>query len=201
MRSKSRKPAKNSQPSSDAADAEVSADEDWPAHAQLRGTNLKEQHILIRQLCRDAIKIVHTTLVTTHAWPELTRLSEYRREVLSKAAKSLQKTDAKYSDIRLRIKKDERFSMIVGKLVSLKFTGISIVNVHILQVMDRLATARGPARQRGLDHIALFQLGVGEVCIQRVQALVANDTYIYPGKWGTDEAGQVCSVHVLISTH
>ena len=31
------------------------------------------------------------------------------------------------------------------------------------------------------DHIAIFQLGIGDVCAQRVQALIENDVYVYPG--------------------
>ena len=42
--------------------------------------------------------------------------------------------------------------------------------------MDRLASVRGPARMRGLDHIAVFQLGVGETCVDRVQASYRQGT-------------------------
>ncbi|KJA15787.1 hypothetical protein HYPSUDRAFT_58624 [Hypholoma sublateritium FD-334 SS-4] len=114
------------------------------------------------RLCHDAIKIVHTTLVTTHAWPELrvTHLSEYSRDVLLKAAKALQKNEHKYADIRARLKKDEKFTMILGRLV-----------------IDRLASIHGPARLRGIDHIAIFQLGVGDLCVERVQVLAASGTY------------------------
>ena len=59
-----------------------------------------------------------------------------------------------------------------------------------IQVIDRLASIRGPARLRGLDHIAIFQLGVGDLCVNRVQALAANGTYIFPGKWGVDKDGK-----------
>ena len=115
------KTAKENDDPTTAADNEdqESAEETWPSHAQLRGSNLKTQNVLLRQLCRDAIKIVHTTLVTTHAWPELraTHLSEYRRDVLLKAAKVLQKKEEKYADIRARLKKDEKFTMVLGRLV------------------------------------------------------------------------------------
>lgn len=90
----------------------------WPTHAQLRGYNLKEQHELIRKVCRDAIKIVQTTLVMQHAWPELNRLAEYRREVLTTATQTLLKVDDRYTDIRERVKKDDKFAMVLGKLVS-----------------------------------------------------------------------------------
>lgn len=117
------KPAdENDDPAAAAAASDrESAEEAWPSHAQLRGANLKTQHVLLRQLCRDAIKIVRTTLVTTHAWPELrvTHLSEYRRNVLLKAAKALQKNEPKYADIRARLRKDEKFTMILGRLVSI----------------------------------------------------------------------------------
>jgi hypothetical protein len=59
--------------------------------------------------------------------------------------------------------------------------------------MDRLAGARGPVWMKGLNHIVIFQLGVGNVCIERVQALLDCDLYIYPGKWGMDDKGKVSS--------
>jgi hypothetical protein len=57
--------------------------------------------------------------------------------------------------------------------------------------MDRLAGARGLVRVKGLEHIAIFQLGVGDICIERVQALLNGDLYIYPGKWSLDDDGKV----------
>ena len=116
------KTAKENDDPTTAADNEdqESAEETWPSHAQLRGLNLKTQHVLLRQLCHDAIKIVHTTLVTTHAWPELraTHLSEYHYNVLLKATKVLQKKEEKYADICTRLKKDKKFTMVLGRLVS-----------------------------------------------------------------------------------
>jgi len=46
-------------------------------------------------------------------------------------------------------------------------------------------------RSAASDHIAIFQLGVGDVCAQRVQALIENDVYVYPGHWATDKDGKV----------
>lgn len=132
-------------------------------------------------------------LVMQHAWPELNRLADYRREVLVTAAKALQKSDERYRDIQDRVKKDEKFAMVLRKLVS-HFPPVSL-NIYqdASQVMDRLAGIRGTVHLRGLDHIAVFQLGIGDACVQRVQALVTDDRYIYPGKWTTDEQGMVSS--------
>lgn len=53
--------------------------------------------------------------------------------------------------------------------------------------MDRLSITRSPARTAALSHIACFELGVGEMCQQRVTALIENDLYIYPGIWKIQE--------------
>jgi hypothetical protein len=37
----------------------------------------------------------------------------------------------------------------------------------------------------------MFQLGVGDGCAQRVQALMENDVYVYPGHWANDKDGKV----------
>lgn len=97
---------------------ENSHEDRWPTHARLRGYNLKEQREVIRKVCRNAIKIVQTTLVMQHAWPELNHLAEYRREVLTTAAKTLLRVDDRYADIRERVNKDDKFAMVLGKLVS-----------------------------------------------------------------------------------
>jgi hypothetical protein len=33
----------------------------------------------------------------------------------------------------------------------------------------------------------LFQLGVGDGCAERVQALMENDVYVYPGQWANKD--------------
>ena len=57
--------------------------------------------------------------------------------------------------------------------------------------MDRLSHHRGKIHQAASDQIALFQLGVGEGCTQRVNALLENDVYVYPGQWANDKDGNV----------
>lgn len=66
--------------------------------------------------------------------------------------------------------------------------------------MDRLPHARGAVKAKGLDHIALFQLGIGETCAERVHALMSSDRYIYPGRWSLDEKQKVRFTHVIVST-
>ena len=47
-------------------------------------------------------------------------------------------------------------------------------------------------RSAASDQIAIFQLGIGDGCSQRVQALNENDVYVYPGHWAADKDGKVC---------
>jgi hypothetical protein len=52
-------------------------------------------------------------------------------------------------------------------------------------------------RNAAADQIALFQLGIGDGCIQRVQALIENDVYVYPGQWANNKDGKVISSSFL----
>ncbi len=61
----------------------------------------------------------------------------------------------------------------------------------LIQIADRLPLARGPARAHALNEIAVFQLGIGSVCIARVKALFEHKTYVYPGHWGTNSKNEV----------
>lgn len=99
-------------------DHEDTSNTKWPAHARLHGKGLTQQNTLIRALCRDAIKIVETAIVTTHAWPELNRLAEYRREVLLRACRGLMAKNKDFLSIRQRLKSDDVFTKAVGKWVS-----------------------------------------------------------------------------------
>ncbi len=159
----------------------------WPEHTNTRGQGLLEQNLYVRTACRRAIKFIEKGLVTVDAWPELHRAAEYRVEVLSKATKELKTQDPKYNDLRERIKNDEDYSAILGKWVRILPAFISDLTYLLWQVVDRLPIARGPIRVAVLDHIAVFQLGIGDVCALRVRALLESDTYMYPGHWEEDE--------------
>ena len=63
----------------------------------------------------------------------------------------------------------------------------------MIQVVDRLSHYRGQLRSAASDQIAIFQLGVGDGCSQRVHALIENDVYVYPGHWAVDKDDKVCS--------
>lgn len=91
--------------------------ENWPDYTDITTGGLRDQSILIRALCRDAIHILELTLVTQEAWPELHRAAEYRVEVFSEAAKALQKTDIRYRDLRKRIAQDEEYASSIGAWV------------------------------------------------------------------------------------
>ena len=49
----------------------------------------------------------------------------------------------------------------------------------------------------------IFQLGIGDVCAQHVQALIKNDIYVHPRQWATDKDEKIlahlfCLRHALI---
>ncbi|PPQ86605.1 hypothetical protein CVT26_015013, partial [Gymnopilus dilepis] len=54
-------------------------------------------------------------------------------------------------------------------------------------VIDHLSNWRSKPRIAASNHIALYQLGVGDICKVRVDALLENDVHVYPGEWGTSE--------------
>ena len=93
---------------------------------RLKSGALTQQPDLIRSVCRDAIRIVEKTLVTQHAWPELHRGAQYKRQVLLDAVKSLQekntgddegKQEELYRTFQNRISRDEQFVRHIGKWV------------------------------------------------------------------------------------
>ncbi|KAJ3571447.1 hypothetical protein NP233_g3751 [Leucocoprinus birnbaumii] len=64
---------------------------------------------------------------------------------------------------------DSKFSQVVGNWV-----------------VDCLCSIRGDLADLALDHVAIFQLGVKDVCKHHVEQLKIADIYIYPGKWERD---------------
>ncbi|PPR00388.1 hypothetical protein CVT26_009669 [Gymnopilus dilepis] len=148
----------------------------WPDHACLNPDGqMAAQSDPIRALCHAGIKIVEKTLVTKDAWPELHQAKAYRKLVLSAAVVPLLEKDKKtYEPLQKRVAEDDKFVKTVGRWV-----------------VDRLANWRSKPRIAASNHIALYQLGVGDVCKARVNALLENDVYVYPGEWGTSEKGKV----------
>ena len=122
-------------------DAEITED-NWPSVARLRVGGLSQQGRVIREVCRDAIRIVEVSLVTVHAWPELHQGTLYKRHVLLEAVNTLRaknqnegQQDSDYEVVRTRILKDERFIRTIGKWVRifiLKFYSFFIHNCPLL---------------------------------------------------------------------
>ena len=69
--------------------ASVIPEDHWPKVARLSMGGLMQQSHIIREICRDAIKIVEVTLVTEQAWPELHKGTHYKRQVLLDAVNAL----------------------------------------------------------------------------------------------------------------
>jgi hypothetical protein len=108
----------------------VIPEDEWPKVARLSSGGLMQQNNVIREICRDAIKIVEVTLVTQQAWPELHKGTHYKRQVLLDAVNALrlkikndddQKQDKQYKVLRDRISKDEKFVRSIGKWVCASF--------------------------------------------------------------------------------
>ena len=108
----------------------VIPEDEWPNVARLASGGLMQQSNVIREICRDAIKIVEVTLVTEQAWPELHKGTHYKRQVLLDAVNALrlkikndndQKQDKQYKALRDRISKDEKFVRSIGKWVCASF--------------------------------------------------------------------------------
>ena len=108
------------------ADNEDIPEDQWPKVARLKVGGLSQQGHLIRQLCRDAIRIVELALVTKHAWPELHKGTLYKRQVLLEAINALLSNykddnegqqDTHYQVLRTRISEDDKFVRFIGKWV------------------------------------------------------------------------------------
>ena len=107
------------------ADSEVAEDQ-WPRVARLSVGGLSQQGRIIREICRDAIRIVEVTLVTVQAWPELHQGTLYKRHILLEAINALRaknkdqnegQQDSDYEVVRTRILEDEKFVRTIGKWV------------------------------------------------------------------------------------
>ena len=98
----------------------------WSRVARLSVGGLSQQGRVIREICRDAIRIVEVTLVTVNAWPELHKGTLYKRHVLLEAVNTLRannkdhnegRQDADYEAVRTRILEDDKFIRTIGKWV------------------------------------------------------------------------------------
>jgi hypothetical protein len=101
-------------------------EEQWHRVARLSVGGLTQQNRFIREICRDAIRIVEVTLVTVNAWPELHKGTLYKRQVLLEAVNALRaknkddnegQSDSHYEKVRTRISEDEKFIRTIGKWV------------------------------------------------------------------------------------
>jgi Domain of unknown function (DUF6532) len=50
--------------------------------------------------------------------------------------------------------------------------------------MDRISILRGPTKTVAEKEIAIYKLGKGDKCIERVNALFDKNYFIFPGVWG-----------------
>lgn len=69
---------------------------------------------------------------------------------------------------------------------------------HILEAVDRLSHYRSEIRAAAITHIAVYQLGVGEICKQRVAALLEWNYFVYDRHWAAGK-DKVCACRFLSS--
>jgi hypothetical protein len=118
-------------------------EDQWPIVARLSVGGLSQQGRVIREICREAIRIVEVTLVTKQAWPELHQGAVYKRQVLLEAVDALRankdndgRQDAGYDGVRTRILEDDRFIRTIGKWVrNFKVSDV----LHIYFMSSRLS--------------------------------------------------------------
>jgi hypothetical protein len=53
-------------------------------------------------------------------------------------------------------------------------------------VTDRLSVIRVPVKTHALVEIAAYELGKGDKCVERVEALFDRSVFIFPGSWTID---------------
>ena len=51
---------------------------------------------------------------------------------------------------------------------------------------DRLSVIRVPVKTHALVEIAAYELGKGDKCVERVEALFDRSVFIFPGSWTVD---------------
>ncbi|PPQ86667.1 hypothetical protein CVT26_012967, partial [Gymnopilus dilepis] len=136
----------------------------WPDHACLKPEGqLSVQSDPSHALCHRATKVVEKTLVIQHAWPELHQVKACTLNASHPSSAERQ------GDLRTTSETSRRGC----------------------QVIDHLSNWRSKPRIAASNHIALYQLGVGDICKVRVDALLENDVHVYPGEWGTSEKRKV----------
>ena len=74
-----------------------------------------------------------------------------------------------------------------------------------MQVTDRISVIRGPVKTHALVEIAAYELGKGDKCVERVEALFDRLVFIFPGSWTIDakletkkEVGD-CVIHITVT--
>ncbi|PPQ98038.1 hypothetical protein CVT26_003100 [Gymnopilus dilepis] len=187
--SKKTKTITSSSADKDSTKADEDDDSKWGPWARIvrnkrDKANLLDQHSTVRLVLYKAIKNAELDNLKKKAWPEQDTSREvYRREVLLAAAKQvIQGLDQdeneqrkRLEDIGRRVKGDSRFAAVLGDIV-----------------LDPWLSATLPALSSG------FELGIGDSCTEKVQALLPDDLYIYPGRWETEQVDENTSKPVRV---
>ncbi|KAJ3560357.1 hypothetical protein NP233_g10890 [Leucocoprinus birnbaumii] len=120
----------------------------------------------------EAVIIVKLTAATINAWPECIPggWEKYRQIMLLEACQKLVGNGSRVHNIIGEIEDgDSKLSACMGNWV-----------------VDHLCLISGIIVDVTCSHMAIFQLGVKDICMQCIEQLKIADVYIYPGKWGQD---------------
>ncbi|KAJ3576990.1 hypothetical protein NP233_g7 [Leucocoprinus birnbaumii] len=145
----------------------------WPAFLHVfKKLGIKKQKPIVKDLGHRAFEICERAVVVENAFIETRNREAYREWLMRESADILlmeNEDDEEYKVLKERTYADEDFRTITGNWA-----------------MDRIAHARTLMRAAALIHIAHFRLGDDELCGLRVQHLLKDHSYVYPGRWSED---------------
>ena len=185
---------------------------EWPQHASLvlpsagKSILLNNQHVYVAHVVRCAIAMLTEETLLIDAFLDVDKKINYHRRLLIETAHKLMSEIPLIEDIYDRLKEDINFCDALGRLVRSNnlfhtITDPDIMVDDFLQVTDRLSVIRGPVKTHALIEVAAYELGKGDKCIERVEALFDRLVFIFPGSWTIDTKTKKEVSEIVIHIH
>ncbi|KAH6866129.1 hypothetical protein BKA70DRAFT_1500328 [Coprinopsis sp. MPI-PUGE-AT-0042] len=145
-----------------------------PAHVALkkpstnnwRDINLTQQPSLVQEVVRNAINTLTYQIFFRDAWPEIFSRTSYGRPILLGAANAVMEENPQAIDVRNQVENDDMYVKTLAYIL-----------------LGRIALLRTPAKVAGANSIPWFRLGLGDECGLRVESLLKDRAYVFPGSW------------------
>ncbi|KAF9522197.1 hypothetical protein CPB83DRAFT_899831 [Crepidotus variabilis] len=170
----------NCTPQNAARSSNKVTNDQWPDDVQLvpaitrpnKKRQLTEQSSLIQAIIRHSIDSATEDVLLRESWPEDGERRAYGKRLALKACDNMDicTTYDAIKEMKKRLQEDKKFATGVCNLI-----------------VDRLSTVRGPAKDEASKCIIGYQIGLGEPCKKRVQALLENHSYHMIGRWGGED--------------